>query len=177
MNASEIMIETPVTLDLGMSIQEAASHAGRSTLDILPVVDGSGQYHGSVSKAALVENLHDNQKRVEDACCTDALVCTPSKPLEHFAHDAQSPVPHQTIMVVDEQNRFRGVVPHVHWAVDEAKTQSGYPRDPLEARTASMHLLYKCTDCGEMIPRNSGIPAQCPSCGAGPNDISLYTED
>lgn len=177
MKASEIMLENPVVLAPEMSMQEAAAHAGRSTLDILPVVDESGQYRGSVSKSAIVQHLNDAQKRVVDACCTDALVCAPGKPLEHLAHDAESPVPHQTIMIVDETNQFCGIVPYVHWAVDEAKTQSGYPRNRLEARTVSMHLIYKCTECGEMIPRNDGMPERCPSCGAGPGAISLYTED
>lgn len=177
MKASEVMLESAVLLAPEMSVPEGAAHAARSTLDILPVVDAAGRYQGSVSKSALVGNLADSSRQVGDVCCADALVCGPDDPLEHLAHDAEASVPHQTIMVVDEGRRFRGVVPWVHWAVDEAKTQSGYPRDRLEARTVAMHLVYKCTDCGELMRRNDGIPPECPNCGAGSEAISLYTED
>ncbi|MDQ0188768.1 CBS domain-containing protein [Alicyclobacillus cycloheptanicus] len=177
MNASEIMLESPVVVPPDMLIPEAAERASRQTLDIVPVVDSNGIYHGAISKAALVDNLQNKDRSVVDICCADAIVCSPDFALEELAHDAQSPVPHQTIVVVDDNRQFRGVIPHVHWAVDEAKTQSGYPRNRLEARTVSMHFIYKCTDCGEWLYRNSGIPPQCPACGAGPEAMSLYTED
>lgn len=68
-----------------------------------------------------------------DLCCIDALVCGPEFPLENLKHDA-SAIPHRTIVVVYDGGYFKGIVPDVHWAVDEAKVQSGYPRNRLEVR-------------------------------------------
>lgn len=177
MNASEVMLESPVTLAPDMLIGEAATHAGRSTLDIVPIVDQDGVYRGAVSKAALIDNMGAEGKHVVDICCGDAIVCEPDFSLEFLDHDAESPVPHQTIVVVDADRQFRGVIPHVHWAVDEAKTQSGSPRNQHGVRTVSMHLIYKCCDCGEWIYRENGMPDACPACGAGRDAIALYTED
>lgn len=177
MIAREVMMETPITLRPGMTVSDAVSGAARSTLDILPIVDGTGQYHGSVSKAVLMDNVGAGDKQVDDLCCADALLCKPEFAVEHFRHDADSAVPHRTIMVVDDAGHFHGVIPQVHWAVDEAKVQSGHPRSPLEVRTSNMHLIWRCMHCGELITRNDGIPSKCPSCGANSSEFSLHTED
>lgn len=177
MNASEIMLECPVVLDPDMVIPQAFERARESTLDILPVVDAGGYYHGAVPKVTLVENYNQQEKRVMDLCCTDAIVCAPNFALEHLKQDADSAIPHKTIVVVDDAGHFRGIVPEVHWAVDEAKTQSGQPRNRLEVRTVSMHLTWRCVDCGELMNRNEGLPQKCPHCGAGPDSMALYTED
>jgi len=175
MNANEIMMTCLVTLSPGQSVKDAIAAAGTSTLDILPIVDAGGMYRGSVPLSTLIDNAASESAPVDGLCCNDALVCAPSFSLEHLSHDATSAVPHRTVMIVDEGGRFQGVVPYVHWAVDEAKVQSGYPRNPLESRTASMHLTWRCLDCGDLTTRNSGIPTVCPHCRS--TAFSLYTED
>lgn len=177
MIAREVMMETPVMLRPDMSIADAMSGASQSGLDILPIVDGRGHYHGSVSKAVLMDNASTGQKSVVDLCCADTLLCSPEFAVEHFEHDAESSTPHRTIMVVDNAGQFHGVIPHVHWAVDEAKVQSGHPRNPLEVRTSNMHLIWRCLNCGELVTRNGGIPHGCPNCGADSNEFALHTED
>lgn len=177
MIAKEVMMQTPIRLSPDMSIADAMTGASQSNLDILPIVDGHGYYHGSISKAILMDNAKTSNKRIVDLRCADALQCSPEFAVEHFKHDSESPVPHQTIMVVDPSGQFHGVIPHVHWAVDEAKVQSGHPRNPLEVRTSNMHLVWRCLQCGELLTRNDGVPDGCPSCGADSNEFSLYTED
>jgi hypothetical protein len=175
--AREIMLECPVTLRPDTTVAEAMTAAGQSELDILPVVDGSGCYQGAVRKASLVDHAGDTERRVRDLCCADALVCRPDFAVEHLSHDSSSTVPHRTLMVVDEDGQFLGVVPQVHWAFDEACAQSGHPRSPLEVRTYTMHLVYRCLSCGSQITRNDGMPGSCPYCGADPSEMALYTED
>jgi hypothetical protein len=86
-----------------------------------------------VSKTSLIDHTKHSGGKVMDLCCIDALVCGPEFPLENLKHDA-SAIPHRTIVVVDDGGYFKGIVPDVHWAVDEAKVQSGYPRNWLEVR-------------------------------------------
>ncbi len=170
-------MECPVTLGPDTTVLESIQRAAASTLDVLPIVDASGRYVGAVRKSTLLDAASNSTAPVASLCCDDALVCSPDDALEHFAHDPSSSTPHKSIMVVDELGRFRGVVPEVHWAVDEARVQSGHPRNPLEVRTVSMHLTWRCEDCGELSARNEGIPASCPSCGASSEAFCLYTED
>jgi CBS-domain-containing membrane protein len=177
MNASEVMLPTEVTLQPDMDMSEAIRFAANSKLDVIPVVDEQGIYHGAVEKSALVDHAHDPHSQVRDVCCGDAFVCAPNYALEHLKHDAMSPITHHTVMVVEDDGRYRGVIPYVHWAVDEAKTQSGHPRNRMEARTMAMHLIWKCLDCGELVTRNEGIPSGCPHCGAPSTEFALHTED
>lgn len=177
MNANEVMLECPVTLRPDDTVADAMVRASTADVDILPIVDDTGHYIGSVAKTVLVDNAPGTTQSVQDLCCTDALLCKPEFPLEEFAHDAESAIPHRTIVVVDDAGQFCGVVPWVHWAVDEAKVQSGHPRSPLEVRSYSMHITWRCLDCGELSFRKSGTPVECPSCGAGPDSFALYTED
>ena len=177
MIASEIMMESPVLLHPGGTVADAIGQAATSTLDVIPLVDADGRYVGAVSKAALVNSAAEPSRRIEEVCCADALICAPDDPLENLHHDSSTAVSHQTVMVVDTSGRFQGVVPSVHWAVDEAKVQSGHPRSPLEVRTYSMHLIYKCLHCGYLVQRNAGAPVACPHCGAGSTEFALYTED
>lgn len=175
MNAREVMTPCPVTLSPGQSVSEAIAIAGTASMDILPIVDKSGMYCGSVPISTLIDNAQTSDIRIDGLCCTNALVCDPHFSLEHLSHDEQNPVSHKTVMIVDEDGHFHGVVPHVHWAVDEAKVQSGYPRNPLESRTISMHLTWRCLDCGDLTTRNSGIPSECPHCCG--DAFALHTED
>ncbi|MBX6395178.1 MAG: CBS domain-containing protein [Alicyclobacillaceae bacterium] len=177
MIAREVMMECPVTLRPDSTVAEALAVAVQSELDILPVVDESGRYQGAVRKSSLVDHAGETRCRVRDLCCADALVCRPDFAVEHLSHDSSSTVPHRTLIVVDEDGRFRGVVPQVHWAIDEARAQSGHPRSPLEVRTYTMHLVYRCLSCGWQTTRNDGIPGSCPHCGADPSDMALHTED
>lgn len=177
MNAHEVMLECPLVLHPDERVSDAITKAGHASIDVIPIVGSDGLYIGSVAKHALLEHADESERRVEELCCTDALLCTPGKPLEELQHDATSAIPHQTIMVVDEEGKFHGMVPWVHWAVDEAKVQSGHPRSPLEVRSHSMHLIWKCLDCGETMFRKSGTPEKCPSCGASRGSFALYTED
>lgn len=177
MRASEVMLEHAVVLRPEMGIMQALSNAAASSLDILPIVDNQGYYHGAVAKSVLVDSMVQPDRSVMDVCCADAIVCTPGFALERLDHDAQSAVPHQTIVVVGDDGRFEGIIPQVHWAVDEAKTQSGHPRNRLEARTVSMHLTWRCTDCGELTKRNADVSGCCPSCGADATALALHTED
>lgn len=177
MKAHEVMLQPDLVLHPTASVADAKRKVARSIMDVIPVVDDQGRYVGAVQKAALLDYRGSERDDVTNACCEDALTCSQGFPLEDFQHDAESPIPHRTIMVVDDDGGYRGIIPHVHWAVDEAKTQSGHPRDRLEVRTYAMHLTYRCTVCGELIQRNSGIPPECPTCGAPESDFALYTED
>lgn len=176
MIAREVMMQCPVTLEPEWSVGQAAAHASTADLDILPVVDRQGRYHGAVSKAALLDAAPTNRP-VRELCCGDALVLQPDSAIENLSHDSASTIPHRTLMVVDGQGRFHGVIPQVHWAVDEARVQSGHPRSPLEVRSYAMHLTYRCLACGGVTQRNDGPPGTCPHCGAGSEDFALYTED
>jgi CBS-domain-containing membrane protein len=177
MIAKEVMMQAPVVLRPEMTVADALADAARSELDVLPVVDGSGRYLGTVPKSALADQSADTGRKVSSLCCSDALLCDPETAIEHFQHDATSAVPHRTIVVVGRDGRYHGVIPSVHWAVDEAKVQSGHPRSPLEVRTSNMHLIWRCLECGELAKRNDGIPAVCPSCGADAGQFCLHTED
>lgn len=176
MIAHEVMQECPVILEPNATVAEAIVDAARSNIDLIPVVDSSGHYHGAVSKVSLIDHAKHSGGKVIDICCTDALVCDPRFPLENLDHDA-SDTPHRIIVVVDDEGQFKGIVPNVHWAVDEAKVQSGYPRNRLEVRTHSMHLIYRCLECGALMSRNDGVPEQCPHCGASSREFALHTED
>ncbi|MCL6593145.1 MAG: CBS domain-containing protein [Alicyclobacillus sp.] len=176
MIAREVMMVSPVVLHPEATVAQAMVDAAQSELDVLPVVDGQGQFIGAVAKAALIDSASRNC-RVADLCCADALLCAPEEPVEHLRHDASSSVPHQTIVVVDRSGRFHGVIPSVHWAVDEAKVQSGHPRSPLEVRTSQMHLVWRCLECGAQETRNVGLPERCPHCGAPASEFALHTED
>lgn len=175
MNAIEVMMECPITLDPTDTIAKALSQASQSTLDLLPVVDKSGKYYGTVAKNTLAENSDTQTRKVSSLCCDDALICEPHFALEELDHDAMSSTPHRTIVVVDQNGKFQGIVPYVNWAVDEAKVQSGHPRSPLEVRTYSMHLIWKCLECGHAYTREDGIPDICPHCQG--HEFALYTED
>lgn len=177
MNADEVMLACPLVLQPGERVGVAITKAGPADIDIIPIVSADGTYVGSVAKDELVRHASETARSIDDLCCTDAILCAPGSPLEALQHDATSAVPHRTIMVVDDNGKFHGVVPWVHWAVDEAKVQSGHPRSPLEVRSYAMHLLWKCLECGETMFRNSGTPNACPGCGAGPNSFALHTED
>lgn len=177
MIAQEVMMECPVTLGADTTVLEAIQQASKSSLDVLPIVGEGGRYVGAVRKSTILDSAANSTAPVASLCCDDALVCAPQDALENFSHDPSSSTPHRSIMVVDSLGRFRGVVPEVHWAVDEARVQSGHPRQPLEVRTYSMHLTWRCEDCGELSTRNEGIPTSCPSCGAASEAFCLFTED
>lgn len=177
MKANEVMLQSDLVLTPAISVADAKRRAAKSVMDVIPVVDDSGRYVGAVQKSALLDYRGSDKDKITNACCTDALTCTQGFALEEFQHDAESPIPHRTIMVVDDDGSYQGIIPQVHWAVDEAKTQSGHPRDRLEVRTYAMHLTYRCTECGELVKRNSGIPEACPNCGAPQSEFALYTED
>lgn len=139
MIAHEVMLEYPVVLEPNTTVAEAIQNVAWSDIDLIPVVDASGRYHGAVSKASLIDYAKHSKGKVQDLCCTDALVCGPEFPLENLKHDA-SAIPHRTIVVIDDAGQFKGIAPNVHWAVDEAKVQSGYPRNRLEVRTPYLSL-------------------------------------
>ena len=174
MNAAEVMMNCPFTLDPNTSIEQALQGAAQTPHDVIPLVDSKGRYVGTLPVASLVDAA-DKHRTVRDLCCDDAIVCAPDFALEELNHDASSATPHRTIVVVDDQDRFCGIVPYVHWAVDEAKVQSGHPRHPLEVRTYSMHLIWRCLNCGELLRRNTGTPTSCPGCGG--KEFGLHTED
>ncbi|MET3289134.1 UNVERIFIED_CONTAM: rubrerythrin [Brevibacillus sp. OAP136] len=176
MIAAEVMLECPVILDPNATVADAIMRASQSDLDVLPLVDHSGRYCGTVRKETIIDNAKKREGKVIDLCCADAIVCNPAFPLENLDHDASANA-HRTIVVVDDAGLFKGIVPNVHWAVDEAKVQSGYPRNRLEVRTYSMHLTYRCLDCGALMTRNEGLPGDCPHCGADAQAFALYTED
>lgn len=177
MNAREVMLTIPVVLAPDDTIAAAVHKASASDLDILPVADATGRFLGAVSKADLVRHAHDPDARVGQLGSADILVCHPDHPLERLDHDPMSSVPHRTVVVVDEHGRLCGMVPWVNWAVDEARTQSGHPRSPMEVRTLSMHLHWRCLDCGYLSARTEGPPVRCPHCGAEQGAFALHTED
>ncbi|KPV45524.1 DUF7130 family rubredoxin-like protein [Alicyclobacillus ferrooxydans] len=177
MKANEVMLDSDLILRPTSSVADAKRRVARSALDVIPVVDDSGRYHGAVQKSSLLDYRGSDEDSVTNVCCEDALICDRAFALEDLNHDAESPIPHRTIMVVDHDGTYQGIIPQVHWAVDEAKTQSGHPRQVLEVRTFAMHLTYRCTECGELVKRNHGVPSECPACGAGPSDFAMYTED
>jgi rubrerythrin len=38
-------------------------------------------------------------------------------------------------------------------------------------------LLWRCSQCGELIHRKEGLPEKCPSCGAPQREFALVEED
>ncbi|WP_224270559.1 DUF7130 family rubredoxin-like protein [Haloprofundus salinisoli] len=39
------------------------------------------------------------------------------------------------------------------------------------------HLMWRCTECGEMGEIGDGLPDQCPNCGTPKEDLYYWTED
>ena len=39
------------------------------------------------------------------------------------------------------------------------------------------HLLWRCTQCGEMGEIDDGLPDTCPDCGSPREDLYYWTED
>lgn len=50
------------------------------------------------------------------------------------------------------------------------KPKENFPTWPME-------LIYKCTACGLLQPREQPLPARCPECGAPKEYFMLVTED
>jgi rubrerythrin len=46
-----------------------------------------------------------------------------------------------------------------------------------DAVTEQTELLWRCSNCGELIHRKEGLPGHCPSCGAPRRDFALIEED
>ena len=46
-----------------------------------------------------------------------------------------------------------------------------------DAVSDSTELLWRCSQCGELIHRDEGLPEKCPSCGAPQREFSLVEED
>ncbi|SDR25475.1 DUF7130 family rubredoxin-like protein [Natronobacterium texcoconense] len=39
------------------------------------------------------------------------------------------------------------------------------------------HLMWRCTDCGEMGKIDEGLPGTCPNCGTEKENLMWWTED
>ena len=39
------------------------------------------------------------------------------------------------------------------------------------------HLMWRCTECGEMGPIDEGLPDQCPNCDTPKENLYYWTED
>ncbi len=46
-----------------------------------------------------------------------------------------------------------------------------------DALTDEVEILWKCTRCGELMPRAKGILEVCPNCGAPKEEFVLVDED
>ncbi len=175
MNVCEVMLYPSTILKPNMLVSEALALVEQTFHDVLPVVGDNNMYIGGVPKSLLLNHALKAETKIEEVCCQKVTTCPPSFALEHLEHEVG--FPYQTVMIVDDDGRFVGSISDVAWATDEAKTQSGIPRNNLAVRTSSMHLTWRCMECGHLERRNDGFVADCPSCGADANAMSLYTED
>ena len=39
------------------------------------------------------------------------------------------------------------------------------------------HLMWRCTNCGEMANLDDGLPEECPNCGVEKEQLMYWTED
>ncbi|WP_254766338.1 DUF7130 family rubredoxin-like protein [Salinilacihabitans rarus] len=39
------------------------------------------------------------------------------------------------------------------------------------------HLMWRCTECGEMGDIEGGLPEECPNCGTRKENLMYWTED
>jgi len=46
-----------------------------------------------------------------------------------------------------------------------------------DAVLESTELMWRCSNCGELIHRKMGLPEHCPSCGASQREFALVEED
>ena len=46
-----------------------------------------------------------------------------------------------------------------------------------DAMVDQTELLWRCSKCGELMPRKNGLPDRCPSCGAPHREFALVEED
>jgi len=58
--------------------------------------------------------------------------------------------------------------------IPKIKILDDYRYDAVTART---ELLWRCSRCGELLHRKTGLPDSCPSCGAPHRDFALVEED
>lgn len=61
-------------------------------------------------------------------------------------------------------------------------TREGYEAMSVEHARSSpefgeAHLMWRCTNCGEMGRIDEGLPETCPSCGSPREDLYYWTED
>lgn len=46
-----------------------------------------------------------------------------------------------------------------------------------DAVLESTELMWRCSNCGQLIHRKEGLPEKCPSCGAPQREFALVEED
>lgn len=84
--------------------------------------------------------------------------------------------------VYDEQGKALGSVRGVEAGGFFVSTRSGVERRSIEhARSGhdfgEAHLMWRCTDCGEMGRIDEGVPETCPACGTPKEYLMWWTED
>lgn len=63
------------------------------------------------------------------------------------------------------------------------KSPASYPKPSLshdyhyDAVKDQVEILWKCLQCGELMPRAIKVPDVCPSCGAPKTEFVLLDED